>query len=58
MGDYLMKFQHTFMFEFAQTYFFQRLAPFQVLSPESKQMYDLFELLHQKDKSYLQSRSD
>ena len=32
MGDYLREFEHTFMLEFAQIYFFQRLAPFQVLS--------------------------
>ena len=32
MGDYLRGFEHTFMLEFAQIYFFQRLAPFQVLS--------------------------
>ena len=32
MGDHLREFEHTFMLEFAQIYFFQRLAPFQVLS--------------------------
>ena len=32
MGDYLREFEHTFMLEFAQIFFFQRLAPFQVLS--------------------------
>ena len=32
MGDYLREFEHTLMLEFAQIFFFQRLAPFQVLS--------------------------
>ena len=32
MGDYLKEFEHTFMLEFAQIYFFERLAPFKVLS--------------------------
>ena len=32
MGDYLREFRHTFMSEFVQIFFFQRLAPFQVLS--------------------------
>ena len=32
VGDYLREFEHTFMLEFAQIYFFQRLVPFQVLS--------------------------
>ena len=32
MGYYLREFEHTFMLEFAQKYFFQRLVPFQVLS--------------------------
>ena len=32
MGDYLREFEHTFMLEFGQIFFFQRLAPFQVLS--------------------------
>ena len=32
MGDYLREFEHTFMLGFGQIFFFQRLAPFQVLS--------------------------
>ena len=32
MGDYLREFEHTFMLEFGQIFFFQRLSPFQVLS--------------------------
>ena len=32
MSHYLREFEHTFMLEFAQIYFFQRLASFQMLS--------------------------
>ena len=31
-GDHLREFEHTFMLAFRQIFFFQRLAPFQVLS--------------------------
>ena len=32
MSDYLREFEHTFMLEFGQIFFYQRLAPFEVLS--------------------------
>ena len=32
MSDYSREFEHTFMLEFGQIFFYQRLAPFEVLS--------------------------
>ena len=53
MGDYLREFEHTFMFEFADI-FLSKIGSLSSVVPEgSEQMYDLSELLHQKDQSYL-----
>ena len=42
MSDYLKEFEHTFMLEFGQIFFYQRLAPFEVLSLNDLSRYMIF----------------
>ena len=42
MSDYLREFEHTFMLEFEHIFFYQRLAPFGVLSLKDLSRYMIF----------------
>ena len=58
MGYYLREFEYTF-YGICTEIFLSKIGSLSSVVPEgSKQMYDLTELLHQKDQSYLRSRSN